>query len=292
MEETKIKIVECPRDAMQGFHHFIPTETKVEYINALLKVGFHTIDAGSFVSPKSIPQMRDTAEVFNLLDLSKTNSKLLAIVANRRGAEDAVQYDEITYLGYPFSISETFQLRNTNSSIHQSFDLVKELQELCIKNKKQLVIYISMAFGNPYGDDWNSEMVIEWVNKIADLEVKTISLADTVGLATSEAVASIFHQIVPVFNGIEIGAHLHCTPDNWKTKLEAAYLNGCRRFDAAIRGFGGCPMANDELVGNMATENLVRYLEGRNVSHGLNKAMLADCLERSMAVFNTLTTKS
>ncbi len=289
MKETSIKIVECPRDAMQGLHHFIPTQTKVEYINALLKVGFHTIDAGSFVSPKSIPQMRDSAAVFSQLDLGKSNSKLLAIVANRRGAEDAVQFDEITYLGYPFSISEKFQMRNTNSSIDQSYDLVKDLQELCLKNKKQLVIYISMAFGNPYGDQWQPEIAMNWVNKIAELEIKTISLADTVGLASKETVASLFQQIVPAFEGIEIGAHLHCTPDNWKLKLEAAYINGCRRFDAAIRGFGGCPMANDELVGNMATENLIHFLESKNVSLNLNKERLNECLERSLAVFNTVT---
>ena len=271
---------------MQGIHHFIPTEVKVAYINELLKVGFNVIDAGSFVSAKSIPQMRDTADVFKQLDLSNTKSKLLAIVANARGGDDAVQFDEISFLGYPFSISETFQMRNTNTTIQQSLSLVEGLQGLCIKSKKELVIYISMAFGNPYGDKWNSEIAINWVKQIAALGIRTIALADTVGIATEETVAELFSVLIPGFKNIEIGAHLHCTPGNWKSKLEAAYNNGCKRFDTAIKGYGGCPMANDELVGNMATENLVKFLEERKIPYGLNVEKLNDCLEKSMSVFS------
>lgn len=289
MPENTIKIIECPRDAMQGLHHFIPTEVKAEYINELLKVGFDVIDAGSFVSPKSIPQLRDTAEVFRKLDLSSTSSKLLAIVANKRGGDDAVQFDEVSFLGYPFSISETFQLKNTNTTIENSLSVVNDLQNLCFRNNKQLVIYISMAFGNPYGDPWNAALTIEWVKKIADCGVKTIALADTVGLATSNDVAALFSNLVPAFPELEIGAHLHCTADNWYDKLKAAYLNGCRRFDTAIRGFGGCPMANDELVGNMATENLVQYFDGNGISLNLDKEQLNNCVEKSLLVFSSVT---
>lgn len=246
---------------MQGIEPFIPTELKAEYINALLGVGFDTVDFGSFVSPKAMPQMADTAEVLTQLDLSQTDSKLLAIIGNKRGAEDACAFDAITYLGYPFSISETFQRRNLNSSIEESVDRVKEIQELCVSNGKELVIYISMGFGNPYGDPWNEEVVAHWVDELHSLGIKIFSLADTVGLAKAEEVASIFGSLVPSYPDMEFGAHLHARPDNWKEKLQAAWDAGVRRFDSAIGGFGGCPMAQDELVGNMKTESVLEYLD-------------------------------
>lgn len=265
-----VKLIECPRDAMQGLHDFIPTETKAAYINQLLKVGFDTIDFGSFVSPKAIPQLRDTAEVLNQLDLSTTKSKLLAIIANTRGAEDAVKFEEINYLGFPFSISETFQQRNTNSSITQSLKTVEDVQNLCVKHNKEMVVYISMAFGNPYGDEWNSNIVIEWTKKLADLGIKIIALSDTIGASNRENISYLFKNIVPEFNGVEIGAHLHTTPTTWYEKVDAAYQNGCRRFDGAIKGFGGCPMATDKLTGNMPTENIVSYLTENKINTTIN----------------------
>lgn len=265
-----VKLIECPRDAMQGLHDFIPTETKTAYINQLLKVGFDTIDFGSFVSPKAIPQLRDTAEVLNQLDLSTTKSKLLAIIANIRGAEDAVKFEQINYLGFPFSISETFQQRNTNSSIAQSLKTVEDIQNLCAKHNKEMVVYISMAFGNPYGDDWNSDIVIEWTKKLADLGIKIIALSDTIGASNRENISYLFKNIVPEFNGVEIGAHLHTTPTTWYEKVDAAYQNGCRRFDGAIKGFGGCPMATDKLTGNMPTENIVSYLTENKINTTIN----------------------
>jgi hydroxymethylglutaryl-CoA lyase len=265
-----MKIVECPRDAMQGIADFIPTATKAAYINQLLKVGFDTIDFGSFVSPKAIPQLRDTAEVLANLNLSTTSSKLLAIVANSRGAENACLFPEITYLGFPFSISDTFQQRNTNSSIIESLKRVEEIQSLCVKNRKQLVIYISMAFGNPYGDDWSADVVVNWTKKISQLGVKTIALADTTGVSNSENINYLFSNIIPEFNNVEIGAHLHTTPNTWKEKIDAAYNSGCRRFDVAVKGFGGCPMASDKLTGNMPTENLMHWLTEKNINSFLN----------------------
>ena len=250
----KVRLIECPRDAMQGWKNLIPTEQKIEYLNSLLQVGFDTIDCGSFVSAKAIPQMADTKEVIPRLNRQNSSSKLLVIVANTRGAEEAVEFDEITYLGFPFSISETFQQRNTNSSIPESFKRVREIQELCIKNRKELVIYISMGFGNPYGDPYSNEIVYESVEKISGLGVKIISLADTVGVATPHQVSSIVEYLVKKMPGSQIGVHLHSTPDNWKEKLNAAFSAGCRRFDGALKGIGGCPMAKDELVGNMNTE--------------------------------------
>ncbi|MFI5218351.1 MAG: hydroxymethylglutaryl-CoA lyase [Bacteroidia bacterium] len=285
MPGDKVKIIECPRDAMQGIHNFIPTETKVKYINSLLKIGFDTIDFGSFVSPKAIPQLKDSNEVLSGLDLNETKTKLLAIIANIRGAEDAVNYNEITYLGFPFSISETFQKRNTNSTIEQSLSTVEAIQNLCQKNNKQLVIYISMAFGNPYGDKWNSDIAINWINKIAQMEIKIIALADTVGIASDEEVGKMFGNLIPSFSEIEFGAHLHCKADNWHKKVNAAWENGCRRFDAAIKGFGGCPMAEDELVGNLATENLIQYLEEKNVETGINKMRFNEALQSAGSVF-------
>ena len=254
-----IKIIECPRDAMQGLKEFIPTESKIAYINQLLKVGFDTIDFGSFVSPKAIPQLRDTAEVLANLDLSATNSKLLAIVANQRGAEEAAQFREIDYLGYPFSISETFQLRNTNATILESLDRVKEIQEICLYKNKKLVIYISMGFGNPYGDPWNVEIVQRWVDEMVNLDIGILSLSDTIGVSNPSNISYLFSSLIPKYPSIEIGAHLHTEPSNWREKIHAAATNGCTRFDAAMRGYGGCPMAKDDLTGNMATENLVSY---------------------------------
>lgn len=257
-----IKIIECPRDAMQGLHDFIPTATKIEYINQLLKVGFDTIDFGSFVSPKAIPQLVDTAEVLANLDLANTSSKLLAIVANVKGAETAVQHREIKYIGFPFSISETFQQRNTNSSIAQSLETVKTIQSLCVKNNKELVLYISMGFGNPYGDVWNTEIVEKWVQEMHALGIKIISLSDTIGIANPHSISYLFKHLIPTFPTIEFGAHLHTTPNTWQEKIDAAYQNGCRRFDGALKGFGGCPMASDKLTGNMPTENMfIRFNE-------------------------------
>ena len=265
-----IKITECPRDAMQGIHHFIPTELKAEYINLLLQVGYDTIDFGSFVSPKAIPQMRDTAEVLKKLDLSATRSKLLAIIANYRGAEDAAQHDEITYLGYPFSISETFQQRNANTSINDAFDTVKRINELCSVKSKELLVYLSMGFGNPYGDEWNVAIVQKWTEKLVTEGVNIIALSDTVGVATPAQITEIYPALCNTFPDTEFGVHLHATPDNWQPKIEAAYNSGCKRFDAAIKGYGGCPMAKDELTGNIATENLISYLQSKKELLGLD----------------------
>ena len=280
-----VKLIECPRDAMQGWPHFIPTEKKIEYINALLKVGFDTIDFGSFVSPKAIPQMADTKEVVCSLQLAESRSKLLAIIANERGAQDAVVFDEINYLGFPFSVSETFQLRNTNSTIAQSLGRVEEIQNLCIKNKKELVVYISMGFGNPYGDVYNEAIVFDWVNKLVDMDIKIISLADTVGLATKEQVYQITKHLVDSLPEIEIGVHLHSTPANWKEKVDAALQAGCKRFDGALKGIGGCPMADDELVGNMDTELMIPYFEEKNLLNNLNLNALAECSRLASAIF-------
>jgi hydroxymethylglutaryl-CoA lyase len=269
-----IKLVECPRDAMQGWRHFIPTAKKIEYINSLLEVGFDSIDFGSFVSPKAIPQMADTSEVIRNLELGVSKTKLLAIVANLRGAEEAVVYDKISYLGFPFSVSETFQQRNANSSISASLERVENIQELCIKNKKQLVVYISMGFGNPYGDPYSEEIVFEWVNKITALGIRIISLADTVGLAKPEQVFTITDYLVKKLPEHEIGVHLHSSPLNWKAKLDAALKAGCKRFDGALKGIGGCPMADDELVGNMDSERMVPYFEERGLLSTLNKEAL------------------
>ena len=280
-----VKIIECPRDAMQGLHDFIPTKIKAAYINQLLKVGFDTIDFGSFVSPKAIPQLKDTAEVLNQLDLSSAKSKLLAIVANQRGAIDACNFEEINYLGFPFSISETFQQRNTNSSIAESLMRVADIQNLCVKNNKELVVYISMAFGNPYGDEWNSDIVIEWTKKLTELGVKTIALSDTIGVSNEENISYLFGNIIPEFNSVEIGAHLHTTPTTWEEKVNAAYKNGCKRFDGAIKGFGGCPMATDNLTGNMATENLITYFNSTKTELNLNQNEFNTSMLKSLEVF-------
>jgi len=281
-----MKIVECPRDAMQGIKQLIPTELKAKYINTLLKVGFDTIDFGSFVSPKAIPQLVDTADVLNQLDLSNTKSKLLAIVANQRGAIDACNFEEINYLGFPFSISETFQQRNANSNIAESLIRVEEIQSLCLKHKKELVVYISMAFGNPYGDLWNSDIVINWTKKLSDLGIKIIALSDTIGVSNSENISYLFSNIIPEFKNVEIGAHLHSTKEKALEKIDAAYKSGCKRFDVAIHGFGGCPMAADDLTGNLATEVLESYFIKNNISLNLNTEILREAYESSWNIFN------
>ena len=280
-----VKLIECPRDAMQGWPHFIPTQKKIEYINALLKVGFDTIDFGSFVSPKAIPQMADTKDVIGNLELSGSKSKLLAIIANERGATDAVVYDEITYLGFPFSVSETFQKRNTNSTIAESLGRVEEIQNLCIKNKKELVVYISMGFGNPYGDVYNEAIVFDWVNKLVAMDIKIISLADTVGLATKEQVYTITKHLVDSLPKTEIGVHLHSTAANWKKKVDAVLQASCKRFDGALKGIGGCPMADDELVGNMDTELMIPYFEEQNLLNNLDKNALQKCSMLASEIF-------
>lgn len=283
--ENKIHLVECPRDAMQGWKHFIPTAKKAEYINTLLKVGFDTIDFGSFVSPKVIPQMADTKEVIGSLQLANSKTKLLAIVANLRGAEEAVAFDEITYLGFPFSISETFQKRNTNSTIEESLQTVGQIQEICIKNKKQLVVYISMGFGNPYGDVYNEEIVMQWVDKLINLGIKIISMADTVGVALPAQVSSILDILIPKYTAIEIGVHLHSTAANWKEKIDAALQAGCKRFDGALKGIGGCPMANDDLVGNINSELLIPYFEEKSLLSGIDRAALEEALIIANQIF-------
>lgn len=282
-----IKITECPRDAMQGITtHFIPTELKAAYINLLLQVGFDTIDFGSFVSPKAIPQLQDTAEVLKKLDMSNTRSKLLAIIANYRGAEDATKHEEITYLGYPFSISETFQRRNTNSAIDDAFDAVKRINELCNGSGKQLLVYLSMGFGNPYGDEWSVEIILNWVERLITEGIHTIALADTIGVATAEQISSIYPALCSQFTQTEFGLHLHSTPDTWREKIEAAYKSGCRRLDTALKGYGGCPMAKNELTGNIATENVVAYLQSQNEYIGLDLDKLQEAMEYSGRIFN------
>jgi len=283
--KSAIKLIECPRDAMQGWLHFIPTQKKIEYINALLKVGFDTIDFGSFVSPKAIPQMADTAEVLKGLQVDGGKSKLLAIIANERGAADAVVFDEISYLGFPFSVSETFQKRNTNSTIAESLGRVEEIQNLCIKNRKELVVYISMGFGNPYSDVYSEEIVFDWVNKLVDMDIKIISLADTVGLATKEQVYQVTKHLLDSLPGTEIGVHLHSTQLNWKEKVDAALAAGCKRFDGALKGIGGCPMADDELVGNMDTELMIPYFEEMNLLNNLDKEALKACSLLASEIF-------
>lgn len=283
--QKSITLVECPRDAMQGWKHFIPTEQKVKYLNQLLKVGFDVLDFGSFVSPKAIPQMADTKDVLPQLDLSNTNTKLLAIVANTRGAEEAVAYGQITYLGFPFSISETFQQRNTNKSIAESLVQVEEIQKLCVQNGKQLVVYISMGFGNPYGDEYSAEIAIKWVGKLAAMGIKTIAMSDTVGVAEPANIEYIFKNLVPEFKDVQLGAHFHSTADKWEEKVQTAFDNGCLRFDSAMKGIGGCPMANDDLVGNIATENIVSWCDRKGIPLNLNKEAFFTALQTAAEIF-------
>lgn len=280
-----IKLVECPRDAMQGWANWIPTKKKIKYLNQLLKVGFDTLDFGSFVSPKAIPQMADTALVYDALDLDNTITKLLAIIANVRGAESAVSFEKIKYLGFPFSISETFQQRNTNSSISEAFKTVDTIQNLCQKSDKQLVIYFSMGFGNPYGDLYNIEIVAEWAEKMSELGIKIISLSDTIGVADSQTIKKVFSGLISQYPTIEFGAHFHASNDTWQLKIQSAFEAGCLRFDGAIGGFGGCPMAEDELVGNVNTQNMIQYFDNRCADLGLDKNEFKKSVDKSREIF-------
>lgn len=283
--QNKVKIIECPRDAMQGIKDFIPTENKVQYIQSLLRVGFDTIDFGSFVSPKAIPQMMDTAEVLSKLDLSKTTSKLLAIIANTRGAEEANKHPEIDYLGYPFSISENFQMRNTHKTIAQSVETLAKILDIASKSNKEVVVYISMGFGNPYGDPWNVDIVGEWTEKLSNMGVKILSLSDTIGSSDADSINYLFSNLIPQYPSIEFGAHLHTTPSTWFEKVDAAYKAGCKRFDGAIQGFGGCPMAKDELIGNMPTEKLLSYFTS-NKNNSLNALSFESAYNEASKIFN------
>lgn len=282
----EVKLIECPRDAMQGIREFIPTEKKVQYIQTLLRCGFDTIDFGSFVSPKAIPQMADTAQVLSLLDLSATKSKLLAIVANLRGAEEAVKHPEIDYLGYPFSISENFQMRNTHKTIAESVETLQRILGLAEKHKKEVVAYLSMGFGNPYGDPWNVEIVGEWTEKLSGMGVKILSLSDTIGSSTPEIITYLFSNLIPKYPKIEFGAHLHTTPDKWHEKVDSAYKSGCRRFDGAIQGFGGCPMAKDELTGNMPTEKVLSYLNSKKAENQVKSTSFESAYNEASKIFN------
>jgi len=283
---NKVKIIECPRDAMQGIKsHFIPTEAKARYINALLKVGFDTIDFGSFVSPKAIPQMRDTTDVLSQLNLSQTQTKLLAIVANVRGANDASKFDEISYLGYPFSISENFQMRNTGKTITQSLSILEEILNIANKTNKEVVAYLSMGFGNPYGDPWNIDIVAKWTETLAVMGVKTLSLSDTIGVAGGKTISYLFSNLIPLYPNIEFGAHLHTHPNAWHEKVDAAFNAGCNRFDGAIKGYGGCPMAKDELTGNMPTEKLISYFTAKKVDANINALSFESAYNEALKVF-------
>ncbi len=281
----KVKIIECPRDAMQGIKTFIPTETKVQYIQSLLRVGFDTIDFGSFVSPKAIPQMQDTAEVLAQLDLSKTESKLLAIIANTKGAEMASVHPEIQYLGFPFSISENFQMRNTHKTIAESLATLQEILDIANATDKEVVAYLSMGFGNPYGDPWNVEIVGEWTEKLAKMGVKILSLSDTIGSSTPEVIDYLFSNLIPKYPEIEFGAHLHTTPDKWHEKVDAAFKAGCTRFDGAIQGFGGCPMAKDDLTGNMPTEKLLSYFTAQKAETNLSAMSFESAYNEASKLF-------
>jgi hydroxymethylglutaryl-CoA lyase len=282
----ELKLIECPRDAMQGIHAFIPTDVKVKYLDGLLRIGFDTIDIGSFVSAKAIPQLADTAEVLERIDLNGSRSKLLVIVANERGAEEAVKHANVTYLGYPFSISETFQRRNTNTDIAGSWERTQRIAEHTQRAGKELVVYISMAFGNPYGDPWNTDVALRWTERLVnELGVRIISLADTVGVAQPEDVAYMFNALIPALPHVEFGAHVHARLDNWKPKVDAAWNAGCRRFDGALKGYGGCPMAEDELVGNLAMELFVQDLERRGIGTGLDLGQLERSVAEAAVVF-------
>ncbi len=280
-----VKLIECPRDAMQGLASFVPTFQKVTYLNRLLKVGFDTLDFGSFVSPKAIPQMKDTAEVLAGLDLSGSSTKLLAIIANTRGAKDAASFPEIDYLGFPFSISETFQLRNTNQRIDQAYNTIDEILEICVKNDKTLVAYLSMGFGNPYGDPYSDEIVAVHINSLTQLGVKVLSLSDTIGNASDELITATFKNVSSAFPGLELGVHLHARPQDAYSRIQAAYKAGCRRFDGALRGFGGCPMAKDDLVGNVATETIIQCLQDEGEVLNINEDALASAMAESSNVF-------
>lgn len=281
-----IKIIECPRDAMQGMKNMVPTKLKIAYINSLLEVGFDTIDVGSFVHPKIVPQMADTPEVLRYINLENSKSKLLTIVANLRGAKNAAEFEQVTYLGYPFSISETFQLRNTNATIEKSLGVLKDIQNICLGNNKKLVIYISMGFGNPYKDDWSPSMVADWVFKLREeLEVEIFSLSDTVGLADSSTISEVMGAVIPHVHDFEIGAHLHAKPGEWLDKIKATINAGCFRIDGAIKGFGGCPFAKDELTGNLPTEELVAWMHDNEFITHLNLKALLKSVQESQNIF-------
>ena len=282
--DDEVKIIECPRDAMQGILDFIPTSQKIQYINALLKVGFHTLDCGSFVSPKAIPQMRDTSEVLDKLELDTTDTKLSVIVANTRGADDAVQFDQVDYLGFPFSISETFQRRNTNKSIEDSFETVKYILDKCNAHQKEMVVYISMGFGNPYKDEWSTNIVNDWVGRLEELGISQFSLSDTVGVSTPETISSVFQTVNSHFENSEFGGHFHTRIEQWEEKVTSAYDSGCRRYDGAIKGFGGCPMAKDDLVGNMPTERLIEHFGFEALK--LKKAPFEGAFKLAENIFN------
>jgi hydroxymethylglutaryl-CoA lyase len=285
IHSSRCFITECPRDAMQGLTDFVPTETKIQYLNTLLKTGFDRLDFGSFVSPKAIPQMRDTEEVLINLEVP-SQTRLIAIVANLRGVETVTRYPQIAYAGYPFSVSETFQLRNTNSTISTAYDTVKEMQDKLEKSGQKLIIYISMAFGNPYGDSWSPAVVTEWIDKLSKLGITEFALADTVGVATPDAVGALLRDVINTNENWSVGAHLHCRPDNWQDKVDAAFTAGCRRFDSAMRGMGGCPMAKDELTGNLATESLVQYLQEKNVETQINLSQFNQSLQAAGNLFS------
>ena len=282
-----MKFIECPRDAMQGIGAFIPTDKKISYINKLLDVGFDTIDVGSFVSKKAIPQMADTEEVIKGINTTKSNSKLLTIVANERGAEKAAQFDEITYLGFPFSISETFQKKNINSTIKESLLRLEAIQNICVKNNKQLVTYFSMAFGNPYGDEWSVYIVAHWAERLLnEFGVKILSLSDTIGSSEPNVISWLFKKLISEFPDVEFGAHLHTHPENWKEKVTAALEAGCKRFDGALLGFGGCPMARDELVGNMPSEHILHYLIDKKLIQNINQTALQEAQNEALTIFS------
>jgi len=281
-----LKLIECPRDAMQGIKEFIPTDKKIEYINSLLKVGFDTVDFGSFVNPKAIPQMAHTEEVLKGLDLSSTKSKLLSIVANKRGAENASVFEEIDYLGYPFSLSETFQQRNTNASIEESFMRLAQIQQICVKSSKKLVVYLSMGFGNPYGDPWSPELVAQWSERLHnELGITIMALSDTIGVSNDETIRSVMKTVIPEFKNVEFGAHLHTTPHTFAEKVKATVESGCFRLDGAIKGFGGCPMAKDDLTGNMPTEKMVEWLHQNDYQTGLDMDAFNHSILLSASVF-------
>ncbi len=280
----KLKLIECPRDAMQGLHDFVPTDVKIDYINGLLECGFDTIDFGSFVSPKAIPQMRDTAEV--LAGLNESESHLLAIIANERGANDAVSFERIKYLGYPFSVSEEFQKRNTNATIEESFARVEGIREIALKANKELVLYLSMGFGNPYGEEWHPDIVAKWSEKLYnDLDVKILALSDTIGVANPEIIDSLFSTLIKELPNVEFGAHLHTVPENAQNLVKAAYEAGCRRFDGAIKGFGGCPMAKDDLTGNMPTEAMLAWFDANNIETGIDNDAFVSSMQKAVQVF-------
>ena len=283
---SSIKIVECPRDAMQGIKQWIPSEIKLDYLQSVLSVGFDVVDFGSFVSKRAIPQMSDSAYIIDQLDLSNTTSKLLAIVANERGALDACSHSSLSFLGFPFSISEIFQMRNTNKSINESFEELKKIKTISEKYSKNLVVYLSMGFGNPYGEPWNYEIVDKWIDKLSDLKIQVISLSDTIGTAVPDDIFNIFSNIIPRYTQVEFGAHFHTRPDDWFKKIDSAYRAGCKRFDGAIQGFGGCPMAKDELTGNLPTEKLISYFNTLNKKTSINSLNFESCYNHALRLFS------